>query len=505
MTARSLFSLYRKPLTRGLVLVGVLWALGIPAAVLAQTPVDSPVDSPADSPVDPPADFWGSHAVLPDTLDPGHEYYWGLIPARHDSVAAAFSEAPRPAWENAVLVPYWIVGVPFRAAYYVGDQTFTGMDKLGFFGGKAEYPGLKGPLGTYLMPSFSISGLEGLALGVNVQRPNFLKPGNKLFVRGKRSTKRAGAYAGGALFHLDRVWHLEVGGGFESVNQARYYGLGPGSLNGDLSYYYRATSWGGFDLNRDIAPSVQMGLRAYFSGVTVHEPSFNDDFSLDTVHAGALPFGYPGQSNGWTVRWALGRNNAEQNGRPKHGGYQSLAVSLFEASDGSDLSYLTWHANLEKFIKLWHTDRVLAVRGFASRISNAGSAEVPFSRLVTFQRPDQLRGFSSLRFYGLGAVGLSLEYRWPIWVVRGRDDMGVDAYLFTDSGQVFDHTSDLSLNNYQWTGGGGLRLISAERGMSARFELGLSDEDLVVRLTFNQTFQYNPRGFLYGKNPTKVR
>ncbi len=473
-----------KPLIRGLfvvgaILVGAWGTLGGSVSALAQSAAGNATDT--------------------------HESYWGTIPARADSVERQFVEEPRPTWENVALAPYWVAGVPFRAAYFATDQAFVGIEKLGLFGGEAEYPGMPGPWGTYLLPSFAIHGLEGVKLGVNVSRPNFLKPGNMLFLRGVRSTKRAGAYAGGALFHLGDVWHLEVGGGFESMNQARFYGLGPGSLNGDLSYYYRSTSWGGLDLNRDFASSLQVGLRAYYSEVNVHQPSFNDDFSLDTIHRGALPNGYPGKSGGWTTRWALSRDTAEQSGRPKHGGYQSVSASYFEASDGSDLSYLTWHANLEHFVSLWHSDRTLAVRGFASRITNVGDAEVPFSRLVTFDRPDQLRGFSSLRFYGMGAVGLSLEYRWPIWVVRGRDDMGVDAYLFTDSGQVFDHTSDLSLNNYHWTGGGGLRLVSADRGLSARFELGLSDEDVVVRLTFGQTFQYNPRGFLRGKNPTRVR
>ncbi len=490
----------RRPLARGPVFVVLLAALVLPALLWANpAAAQDPSPSPAGH------DFWGTSAVRPDTLAPDHEHYWGIIPARADSVSADFREQPRPTWENVALVPYWIIGVPFRAAYLIGDQTVTGLGKLGLIGGEAEYPGLKGPFGTYTLPSGSIHGLEGLTLGVTVTRPNFLKRDNLLFMRANRSTKGAGGYAGGTLFHLDRVWHLEVGGGFESVNQARYYGLGPQSHNGDLSYYYRSTSWGGFDLRRDITTSVKMGLRAYFSQIKVREPRFNVDQSLGRVHTGEFPYGYPGESNGWTVRWGLDRNNAEQNGRPKHGGYQSLGLSLFRATDGSDINFLTWHANLEKFFRLWHSDRTLAVRGFANRITSVAGGDVPFSRLVTFQRPDQLRGFASLRFYGLGSLGLSVEYRWPIWVVRGRDDMGVDAYLFSDSGQVFDHTGEIGLNNFQWTGGGGLRLVNSGRGLAARFELGLSDEDLVVRLTLSQTFQYNPRGFLYGKNPTKIR
>ncbi len=447
----------------------------------------------------------GAQTAKSDSLATASDSYWGPIPARSDSVAAEFREQPRPTWENVALTPYWVVGLPFRAAYLIVDQTVVGVGKLGLFGGYAEYPGLKGPWGSYIMPVASLHGLEGLTLGINVTRPHFLGPDNMLFLRGNRTTKRAGAYAGGALFHLGEAWHLEVGGGFESANQARYYGQGPASSVDDLSFYYRSTSWGGFDLNRDIATNVQMGLRTYFSRVDAHESSYNETEALDLIHAGRLPHDYPGESNGWTIRWGLTRDNAVQKGRPHAGGFQALGVSLFQATDGSEVSYLTWHANLEKFIMLWHTDRTLAVRAFGNRITRVGEGDIPFTRLINFKRPDQLRGFSSLRFYGLGSLGLSVEYRWPLWVVRGRRDMGIDAYLFSDSGQVFDRTAEISLENFKWTGGGGLRLVNAAEGLDARFELGFGDEDMVVRLTFNQTFQYNPRGFLYGKNPTKLR
>lgn len=482
---------FPSPHSWGLILVGLLLLI-------------LPTIAPAQSQSNAETDFWGTRTAHSDTLSPDQEQYWGTIPTRHDSVTTTFTEQPRPTWENVAMTPYWVIGIPFRAAYIVTDQTVKGMDKLGLFGAPGEYPGIKGPFGSYIMPSLSIHDLEGTTLGLKVTKPRFFGEDNLLFLRASRSTQRAGAYAGGVLFNLDDVWHLEMGGGFESVNQTRFYGLGHDSRNGDLSYYYRGTTWGGFDFNRDLSPSLKMGIRAYFSQIEAHEPSYNTDQTIGVIHGGDLPYGYPGESDGWTVRWGLNRNNAEQKGRPKHGGYQSVGVSMFRATDGSDLRYLTWHANLEKFFKLWHTDRTLAVRGFANRISSLGRGDIPFTRLVTFQRPDQLRGFSSLRFYGMGSVGVSVEYRWPLWVARDRDDTGVDAYLFSDSGQVFDHTNEISLTNFQFTGGGGLRLVNANRGMGARFELGMSEEDLVVRLTFSQTFQYNPRGFLYGKNPTKV-
>ena len=297
---------------------------------------------------------------------------------------------------------------------------------------------------------------------------------------------------------------LQAGGGTEEKNLTRYYGLGPQSYNGDLSYYHRRTHWGGFELRKYVGKKVELELKTYYSEVEALEPVYEIDQSLGRVHGDEIPFGYPGESNGITARLALTRDNAEQRGRPRSGGFQSLGVSLFEATDDSRLHYLTYHANLEKYFSLWHTDRTLALRGFFNRISNTGPVEIPFTRLVTFQRPDELRGFNSLRFYGMGSLGVAVEYRWPIWVARGRDDLGVDAYLFSDIGQVFDRSAEISLDHLKFTGGAGLRLINSDRGFGARFEVGFSDETTVVRLKFSQTFQYDPKGILYGKNPTKV-
>jgi hypothetical protein len=325
-----------------------------------------------------------------------------------------------------------------------------------------------------------------------------------LFIQGSRSTRQADDLSGGTLFHLGRGWTVQAGGGTEEKNLTPYYGLGPQSYYGDLSYYHRITNWGGFEVRKDVGQKVQLELKTYYSQVEARESEYEVDKSLGTIHEGNIPYGYPGESNGWTWRLGLYRDNADQRGRPRRGGFQSLGVSLFEASDLNDLRYLTYHVNVEKFYPLWHTDRTLALRGFFNRISNLGPEEVPFTRLLTFQRPDELRGFTSLRFYGLGSLGFSAEYRWPVWVARGRNDMGVDAYIFTDIGQVFNKTAEISIENTRGTGGIGLRLINGQRGLSARFELGLSDEDTVVRLKFSQTFQYDPKGILYGKNPTKT-
>jgi hypothetical protein len=447
--------------------------------------------------------FWGQALAASDTTGAFDQSLWGPVPARADSVTSLFTDRPRPAWETTVMVPYWVIGVPFRLVYLGLDQTVIGMDKLGLFGAAAEHPGLKVPGDVYLMPVVSVGDVEGFTLGANLSRYDFLGPENMLFIRGSVSTRKAEDLAGGTLFHLGKGYAIQVGGGTEEKNLTRYYGLGPDSIYGDLSYYHRITTWGGFELDKYVAEKSSLELRAYWSKVQALEPRYEVDQSIGKVHGDDIPYGYPGESSGWTWRLAMYRDNTDQVGRPSSGGFQSAGVSLFHDSDGSDLRYLTYHLNIERYHKLWHTDRTLALRGFFNRISNFGPSDIPFTRLVTFQRPDELRGFSSLRFYGMGSLGFTIEYRWPVWVARGRDDMGVDAYIFSDIGQVFDKTADISVTNMRGSGGVGLRLINADRGFGARFELGLSDEQTIVRLKFSQTFQYNPKGILYGKNPTR--
>ena len=130
---------------------------------------------------------------------------------------------------------------------------------------------------------------------------------------------------------------------------------------------------------------------------------------------------------------------------------------------------------------------------------------VPFSRLVTFSRPDELRGFRDMRFYGIGSLGLSAEYRWPVWVRHRHGAMGLDGYLFGDTGQVFEREEEIALSNFEITGGFGFRLVGDEGGFMGLIELGFSDEETIVSLGFGQNFQHDRRGLLYGKDPTRKR
>lgn len=431
-------------------------------------------------------------------------WHWGPAPARSDSTVAVFPDRARPAWETAVLVPYWVVGLPFRLAFLAGDQAVTGLDKLNLFEFKAEFPGLPGPFGSYIVPALSGGELEGTALGFELVRPRFLHRQGLFNLQANRSTRHADEVSGGVFTPLGDAWLLQLGFGSEEVNLRRYHGLGADSRQEDLSYYWLQAQWLGLALERPVARAAAVELQGYFSRLANGESEYNTDRALAAVHGAALPPGYGGKSNGLTLRLSLNWDDTEQTGRPARGSFRSLAVSLFEPTDGAEARHLVLHLATEDFLRLWHTDRSLAVRGFFNRAVPVGSAALPFTRLISTQRPDFLRGFAPNRFLGQATLGGSVEYRWPVWRPRGRDDYGLDAYLFFDAGQAFDHVAELGWDELRTAAGWGLRYIDSNRKLAARAEVAVSNEEVLLRFRLGQTFQYDRKGLMYGRNPTKV-
>lgn len=430
---------------------------------------------------------------------------WGAIPPRSPSNTSAFTQPPRPDWEAALMPIYYTLGFPFRVVHVVGDQAVTGLDKLGIFDlPPSEYAGLPGPFGTYTMPVFAIESLEGTKIGADVLRPNTFGHGNMLQLKLTTTTRKAQMGGLGMWLPLGPTWDMQLGLGSEEIQTVRYYGLGPDSQYGDRSYYYRRAGWGGFELDRNIGKKFALEFRTYFSRVRARESRYEVHGSLGNVHD-ELPPGYPGESNGWTFRLALKRDTTVERARPQSGSFGSGGVSFFESSDGSALAYTRYRLEYERFFPLWYTGRTLALRGFFNHIHQRAGSTVPFTRMVTFSSPDELRGYQSLRFYGLGSVGLSLEYRWPIWISKNRDGPGLDAYLFSDNGQVYMDRNEISWNNVQFTGGAGLRLLGDGGRFSARLEMGWSDEEPIVRLKFNQNFQDNRKVMYDVKDPTRYR
>jgi outer membrane protein assembly factor BamA len=225
--------------------------------------------------------------------------------------------------------------------------------------------------------------------------------------------------------------------------------------------------------------------------------------ALRTVYAGALPPGYPRTSDGVSGSLSLIRDTAAPGGRPDRGAYYRLKLSRFQGTGGEDAAFWTYRGELQQFVPLWFSNRALAVRGFVTWIDSGGDV-VPFQRLMTNDDPDLLRGYRDFRWRGRGMAAGTVEYRWPLWVAKQAHALGLDAYLFTDIGQVFGERREIALRNLTVSWGGGLRLVNLG-GFLARLEVGASNEETILRFRTDQVFQFSKGNLFHGRNPIPER
>ena len=443
--------------------------------------------------------------VVP-TMGTMRDSRWGPIPDRTPASTGLFGNRPRPGWEKVAMVPYHLVSIPFDLLGTLGHESLKAADNLGWFDlPPAEHFGLELPGKIYAVPVLDWSESEGLAYGLDLSRYDLPTRDSALRLELANSTKRAMNLALGTYFPLAHGRTLQLGCGYTDHPMTKYFGVGPDSRREDLSYYNRESWWLGLEGDQELGGGFDLEVRIFHSRVRTSSSRYNVHQQLERIHAGNLPLGFGRDSHGMTYRLGLRHDTTVENARPQTGGFRKISIARFLADDGSDLEYTVYRADLQHFLPLWHTRRTLAVRAFFNHIDNKGDVDVPLMRLMTFAKPDQLRGFTDQRWLGKGTLGFSAEYRWPIWAVTDRGASGLDAYLFSDVGQVFLQTEEIAWEELQVCGGFGLRLLGAAGGFVGRMEVGLSREETVFTLKFSQTFQFDKRGLLGGKDPTRRR
>jgi hypothetical protein len=356
---------------------------------------------------------------------------------------------------------------------------------------------------------------DGFGANASVDVPEFgaSRHAVKLRLGGQTRGERR-AMLGLRLRRSDLSW-FEVAGGYRSDHNARFWGFGPASPESAESFHRREVSWGGVTWRR-LAGGGDFGgaLTGLYSSVAATGSDHSDAPHLSEEFAGALPPGYRDRSHGLTAGVELAHENGDRVGppghawreraRPERGGSRRVSASWFEGKGNARVRFWTWRAEAQQFLAMPFSGRALALRAFVSRIENEGEDPVPFQRLMTNDDPDVFRGYEDERFRDLGILAMAAEYRWPAWSLKSASSLGVDAYLFTDWGQVFSDVEQIGGGNLTSSWGGGLRL-GAEGLFVGRIEVGASEEGLVFRLRADQVFQFEKGGLFAGRDPVPDR
>jgi outer membrane protein assembly factor BamA len=437
--------------------------------------------------------------------DGSGDSYWGEIPAENADNSARLEDSDRPLWEDIIYYPYQLFAIPVRVtAAGLGAATAWASDPVVYGTARdivtLSFIPIDGSVGV------SAGGADGLGVSYELTHGHFLGPDNRFKLGLGRTTGGKSKATVGLMFGEGHRNVISLGLGYRLKTDSRYFGLGYDSSVEDESYFTSEVLWLGADYRRLLVSNTFVELEGLYSAVAARNTSSYGEESIAQMIPVATdrPTGYGNRSTGYTASLGLVRDTTNDSGRPQRGGIHRARLSLFTDGAEGGAQYLTQRFEWQRFLPLWHTKRSLALRGLYTRLQSMGEEPIPFQRLMSNDDPDLLRGYRDLRFRDDGLVVFTAEYRFPAWNYRSLDGLGLDAYLFTDIGQVFDRTKEIALNNLTESYGIGLRWLVRE-GFSGRLEFGFSEEDTMIRLSAQQTFQYMKGGLLHGRDPIPRR
>jgi hypothetical protein len=421
---------------------------------------------------------------------------WGVLPPPSDSSTASFTNPGRPAWEWPLYVPYAAVNYPLR---WMREGVGLGViwaEKKGLL----RYINIA-PVPKGVVPAVSYSQQEGLALGLNVYLP-VGGENNLSRIRGMYSTQEWQKYTAGAIFNRGGAWSWQVGAGYRDRPNLEFYGIGPDASLEDLVYYQDERTWAGLNVRHRLTKRQYVALIGVFSTIRAREPKHGYRPTLSERYGNAVP-GFGERSDGVMARLAWIYNTAKQAGNPERGTYAGFTVGGFAATNTNDVSFTAYRFELQKFVPLWYTNRVLALRGYLNFIDDTGSAPIPFQRMFINEVPDMFRGYDSGRWRDLGITGIDIEYRFPFSAQKKDGGFGVDTVLLMDIGQVFSEKSEIAVDNLAYSYGFGFRAFLNHSYIGVA-EFVWSDEGFQFRVSTKQLFQFSRDVLFQGREETLI-
>jgi hypothetical protein len=157
------------------------------------------------------------------------------------------------------------------------------------------------------------------------------------------------------------------------------------------------------------------------------------------------------------------------------------AASPVKSDRGNRFGYVDTTLDAQVFLPLHGPHRVLVLRQRLRRVDDWGGYDLTFYHLPVLDLNHGLRAYDRNRFQDNGSIVTNFEYRYPIWKTW-------DGFLFVDGGQTFSQYSDVELRDFEYAGGGGIRLMT-QKDIEFILQIGFGSEGEEVVFSFDRVLQ----------------
>lgn len=166
----------------------------------------------------------------------------------------------------------------------------------------------------------------------------------------------------------------------------------------------------------------------------------------------------------------------------RKGAFAELAVLHYNKAWGSDYQFTSILSD-NRLYKSLDSRNVLALQA----IGQFNTGEIPFNQLSLLGGESLMRGYYTGRFRDKNQVAAQAELR--MLPLRLGFSKRLGAAVFGSTGTVFNNFKTLSLNNFVFAGGAGLRfLVFPKKDIYARVDVGFTREGSGVYIFIGEAF-----------------
>lgn len=277
-----------------------------------------------------------------------------------------------------------------------------------------------------------------------------------------------------ALYSQDNTWFFLGRVRLQSF-PLLYYGIGPESPDEHLAQVNANLVQIKERVLRKVSGSVYAGLEVDYQRLGSVE------FIPNREELSEYPLGSRGSSN---LGIGLGilyddRHNVLN---VRHGFFSELAFLNYHDAWGSDHSFTTVIADTRLYRSINERD-VLAFQLLGQ--FNIGTA--PFNQLALLGGESIMRGYYYGRYRDNNQVALQAEYRFLPLPLGFTKRWG--AALFAGTGSVFNNPRSISLGNFVWAAGGGIRfLLFPKKDVYSRLDVAFTKEGTGIYILIGEAF-----------------
>lgn len=262
--------------------------------------------------------------------------------------------------------------------------------------------------------------------------------------------------SGYTIFFNQEKWYLTGNLGFSKFPQS-YFGIGRLTLDEDEETF----SFNNYLIEPLLLKKIYKKL--FIGGGIRYNIISNTKIEEEGNLIHEKPVGYEG-SNSAGLEIAVVWDSRDNVLNAHQGSFIEFKQGFYEAHLGGTQKFRFNRLDARTYISPWkHRQDVIALH----LVTRFASGNVPIGELSLLGGAENARGYQEGRYRDFNMITTQVEYRWQVGERIGM-------VFFAETGDVFNHSEELSTKNLKYGVGTGIRFkIVKEEDLNIRFDYGI--------------------------------